>query len=124
MRHIKFRTFSKSRGMIDLNATTGRATIVMWPIMRACEYDKNEKQVDMPLMQYTGLKDKNGVEIYENDIVKHRNGIKVVTYQESHAAFDMEISSCVVDQECGAYDESEIEVIGNIHQHPELIKGE
>ena len=129
MRHIKFRTFSKSRGMIDLNATTGRATIVMWPIMRACEYDQNYKQVDMPLMQYTGLEDKNGAEIYEGDLVLVREArICEVIFHKDAGCWDLTprniISSVSIGSVSPASYKYHAEVIGNIHQHPELIKGE
>ncbi|MAW87701.1 MAG: DNA-packaging protein [Phyllobacteriaceae bacterium] len=70
------------------------------------------------IMQYTGLKDKNGMEIYEGDIIKDdwREEIGQIKFDEGCFA-------CLLDgtiehlAECA----SDIEVIGNIYENPELI---
>jgi len=75
-------------------------------------------------MQFTGLKDRNGKEIYEGDIVKgiwgktNINIFKIV-WSNKYASFDGE------DKEgeryvFGDYDEN-LEVIGNIYENPELL---
>lgn len=81
--------------------------------------DNNEHWI---LMQFTGLKDKSGKEIYEGDIVKHRNGVHKVEYVEEFCSFQMGLSDHVLDQEVGDY--SEVEIIGNIYENPELLKEE
>ena len=73
------------------------------------------------IMQLTGLKDKNGKDIYEGDIVKYeskyRNFIDVIIYNEGFACFTIENE--IIDW---MLPDCNYEIIGNIHENPELLK--
>ena len=78
------------------------------------------------LCQYTGLKDKNGNRIWENDIVKHDVSGTIGTvkwYQEDYVGWC--VDDTIIDEQQFT-DEmwNECEVIGNIFDNPELLKGE
>lgn len=83
MREIKFRAWNKIDKEMGIPFTLD-------DLYQAglCQLKKKHEEENYILMQFTGLHDKNGKEIYEGDIVKH------------------------------------CEVIGNIYENPELLKGD
>ena len=77
------------------------------------------------LMQFTGLKDKNGKEIYEGDVVNYdresfANGLTgLVEWSGSGFYIAKHIQLVTLVEKFN----SDIEIIGNIHENPELLTG-
>lgn len=76
-------------------------------------------------MQYTGLKDKNGKEIMESDLVRCESlRIKKFIVVWRDGAFWLQVDGGNDGILLGNLTASELEVIGNIYENPELIKGQ
>lgn len=103
--------------------------VPMWGQMHIIDrdFENTAYPIDDPtICQYTGLTDKNGKRIWENDIVKHEvsDTIGIVKwYQEDYVGWC--VDDIVIDEQQFT-DEmwNECEVIGNIFDNPELLEGE
>jgi len=135
----KFRAWDKIRKrmvQIGLQMTYGDSTDEKYFEGFHDFYDELGRQIEeVILMQSTGLKDKNGKEIFEGDIVRiwdnEEDGIRkdiqigFVEYDRCWCV-DIKVYVNYIDVkgkthilEFGNY----IEVLGNIHENPELLEG-
>lgn len=85
-------------------------------------YGNGDKKIE--IMQYTGLKDKNGKEIYEGDIVEMKDG----TRNPYQIVWSFELQGWGLDGNPSGLQAwlseytKDIEIIGNIYESPELLK--
>ena len=149
MREIKFRAWDKAMNWMvyDVqNAYDG-----MWSDKNTDEINDHYNYVstmqsfmnekEFGFMQYTGLKDKNGVEIFEGDIVKfdarshyhpevyaweyESKGVGVIRFEMGGYVLRGKEESHILESLFGIlmnYEEIELEIIGNIYEDPELLK--
>ncbi len=119
MREIKFRFYSKDAGQyaqvksVDLGGD--------FFTVRCLGKNHHIDGIGQ-LEQFTGLRDKNGKEIYEGDILENPDYEEafVVEYHEGMAGYvgwgDDKIAGCYL------ITGDEIEIIGSIHENPELLE--
>ena len=144
MRTIKFRAWDKlDKSMYSIREIDFLADGIINSIRTVVPLQTTDEDIDFDfpirrnneyeLMQFTGLKDKNGKEIYEGDIIKKEfytnysgkaikhESIGIVKFEER------KFTSCfyILYHEIGhfqvTFNES-IEVIGNVYETPELLK--
>ena len=86
------------------------------------EYGVSGIEIDHKTIgQYTGLTDKNSKKIFEGDIVEYQEEYGEIEYFEQEAMFAVSF-----DTWCTDFDHlygKDVEIIGNIHDNPELLKG-
>ena len=122
MREIKFRCWNKeNKEMLDVEYLHWDDCTREFSI-RTTMYTDYFDIEDMILMQYVGLHDKDGKEIYEGDIVKANWFDKKEVIGEIYFSMGCFIltNSSVSDNQLFIF--KNLEVIGNIYKNPELLE--
>ena len=120
MREILFRGKDiKGNWHIGLLAHIGNA----WYISNKAGVSTAFEVIPETVGQYTGLTDKNGKKIFEGDIVREYGGEFAQGFYEIDRKLIVEIpntlANLILGSDCGC----KYEIIGNIHDNRELLKG-
>lgn len=121
MREIKFRVWDKVEKKMYYPETLISSPWMMSLdghvynvyLQQQAQYNWTKRVV---VLQYTGLKDKNGKEIWEGDVVKIADNFSGQIFDRLGCWF------VEMGKELGYYPQCDTEVIGNIYEKPELVK--
>ena len=122
MREIKFRVFDKDYKKMHIVGKDGHDSLTCWDgkiqYYNLQNGEGSGEHGSYILMQYTGLTDKNGKEIYEGDIVEcFVNGNSYVSFKGGAYGLIFDYSFIPFSDVYG-----EMKVIGNIYEHPHLLE--
>lgn len=124
MKGLKFRVWDKERECYldetELAGITPDGKYILY--IEDEEISRLEINGNYIVEQYTGLKDKNGKEIYENDIVSVRNKNRKNEYDIGVVEFGKAAFRCPFL--LGKYHSGQVEVIGNVHENADLLEEE
>ena len=130
MREIKFRAIHKLTKKKWTNEELVFHNGAWYEDWRAFEDGTPLNMTQCAVMQYTGLKDKYGVEIYEGDIVlnlEHNQETKgVVVFVRGGFRVALNIKGFKFNLPFNSFEENEysLQVLGNIYENPELLECE
>jgi uncharacterized phage protein (TIGR01671 family) len=120
MRQIKFRVYDKLKGTMfvdggcmDVSQTQG---VDRWVF----GIDLFNHPDDVEIMQYTGLKDKNGVEIYEGDILQCEPFGETPLVAPVEYITEKGFFAFMWDSPLAIGNIGQTKVIGNIYENPDL----
>ena len=122
-REILFRGKRKDNGMweygnLSMRDETGRSKYYIGQNMLGYEV------LPETIGQYTGLTDKNGRKIFEGDILKAMgvDGEQIAPVVFRKGFFVLDEKNAFIRLGVGAFRKRQLEVIGNIHDNPELVR--
>ena len=133
MREVRFRAWDVERYKMRYgcdNLLVGLDGTLFWNFAYNCEVLGTQERAGYWLMQWTGLKDKNGVDVYEGDILLHDGGeLPKEKWSRSVVIFDdgafLSQPDYAIKTKRTVYWELDLyasEVIGNIYENPELLE--
>lgn len=113
MRKIQFRVWDVQRRKFISDYLFDKWGFVMCSTYPRFYYDAAH-ETTCNVMQFIGITDKNGLEIYEGDILKNGTWVGMIVYEAPEFKFNDGSTSFSVSF-------WEFEVIGNIYEHPEML---